>query len=175
MKPESTIRVPLYDQPRGYRDIDPKATQGAVLGENVFNPDGSLVTIAQFAGPALPPGSFPSTTDGLPEGSLNLYYTNARADARVAAGIAAHVAAPDPHTQYALDTDLAAEAALRVSGDAATLAAALAAIAAVPPSFMPTLIAAGDTFTVPANKQGLFAVTIDVQGTLDVVGTLAGV
>lgn len=38
-------------------------------------------------------------TSGLAEGT-NLYYTDARADARVAAGIATHEAAADPHPQY---------------------------------------------------------------------------
>lgn len=40
-----------------------------------------------------------ANTSGLSEGT-NLYYTNARADARVAIGIAAHEAAADPHPQY---------------------------------------------------------------------------
>ena len=40
-----------------------------------------------------------ANTSGLAEGT-NLYYTNARADARVAAGIASHEAAADPHPQY---------------------------------------------------------------------------
>jgi len=35
---------------------------------------------------------------------------------------------------------------------------------------MPYLIPVGETFTVPINKQGLFALTIDVQGTLVVDG-----
>lgn len=50
-----------------------------------------------------------ASTTGLAEGS-NLYYTQARADARVSAGIAAHVALPDPHAQYALESSLAAVA-----------------------------------------------------------------
>lgn len=42
------------------------------------------------------------TTDGLAEGSSNRYFTDARADARVAEGIGTHEAAPDPHPQYVL-------------------------------------------------------------------------
>jgi hypothetical protein len=44
------------------------------------------------------------STTTLPEGT-NLYYTDGRADARVAIGIAAHVAAGDPHTQYLKESD----------------------------------------------------------------------
>src|SRR5690625_878703 len=44
-------------------------------------------------------GTSEATTDDLPEGS-NLYFTDERADARVDAGIAEHVAQPDPHPQY---------------------------------------------------------------------------
>lgn len=44
------------------------------------------------------------STSDLAEGS-NLYYTNARADARVAIGIAAHESDPDPHPQYTDDTE----------------------------------------------------------------------
>ncbi|WP_313319529.1 tail fiber domain-containing protein [Stenotrophomonas sp.] len=44
-------------------------------------------------------GTSEATTSDLAEGG-NLYYTNARADARAAVAIAAHVAAADPHSQY---------------------------------------------------------------------------
>lgn len=50
-------------------------------------------------------GTSAATTSDLPEGG-NLYYTNARADSRVAIGISDHVAAPDPHTQYILSNEL---------------------------------------------------------------------
>lgn len=42
-------------------------------------------------------------------------------------------------------------------------------------SIVPTLIASGDKFTVPAGKQMLFAVPIDVQGILEVNGMLVEV
>ncbi len=41
-----------------------------------------------------------ATTDDLGEGGANLYFTDARAYAKVSAGIAAHVAEADPHPQY---------------------------------------------------------------------------
>lgn len=50
-----------------------------------------------------------ANTSGLAEGT-NLYYTNARADARVAAGIATHEAASDPHPQYTTAAEAAAAA-----------------------------------------------------------------
>ena len=39
-------------------------------------------------------------------------------------------------------------------------------------SYTPTLIDTGETFTVPANKQVLYALTITVAGTLAVHGSL---
>lgn len=39
-------------------------------------------------------------TDNVKEGVSNLFFTNARADARAGAVVATHVAAGDPHTQY---------------------------------------------------------------------------
>lgn len=44
-----------------------------------------------------------------------------------------------------------------------------------PGGFVPTYIAPTETFTVPANRQALYAVTIDNEGTLDVIGTLVAV
>lgn len=48
-------------------------------------------------------GTSAATTDDLAEGATNLYYTDARADARVAV----HTAEPDPHPQYVLASSLA--------------------------------------------------------------------
>lgn len=42
-------------------------------------------------------------------------------------------------------------------------------------SFVPTYIGPAETFTVPADRQALWAVPIDCDGTLDVVGTLVEV
>ncbi|GHH56106.1 hypothetical protein [[Pseudomonas] boreopolis] len=50
------------------------------------------------------------TTDDLPEGGANLYFTDARADSRVGVGIANHVANPDPHPQYTTVEEAAAAA-----------------------------------------------------------------
>lgn len=50
-----------------------------------------------------------ASTDDLPEGD-QLYFTDTRADARVAAGIADHVAESDPHPQYTTATEAAAAA-----------------------------------------------------------------
>ncbi|MNM93938.1 hypothetical protein D3C81_1063260 [compost metagenome] len=45
-------------------------------------------------------GTSAATTDDLGEGTDNLYYTDAQADARAAVAVAAHVAEADPHAQY---------------------------------------------------------------------------
>lgn len=62
-------------------------------------------------------GGGPSTTDDLPEGSTNLYYTNTRADAR----IAAHVALSDPHSQYMTEPETAADVDSAISVHAALI------------------------------------------------------
>lgn len=86
MKSGRTLRVPIHGK-NGFRDINPDATEGATLGVNLFNPDGSLVTLGQFN---VTPGqgigssySGPTNTDGLPEGLTNFYFTDARAQAAV--------------------------------------------------------------------------------------------
>lgn len=87
-------RVALFGKP-GSIIVDQDATEGAVFGVNLRNADGSLVTAEQFAATGVAIEGI-ATTDALPEGTRNLYYTDARADAR----IAVHVALSDPHTQY---------------------------------------------------------------------------
>jgi len=39
-------------------------------------------------------------------------------------------------------------------------------------ALVPTFIASGDTYTVPANRQALFATNIDNEGILDLEGVL---
>lgn len=39
-------------------------------------------------------------------------------------------------------------------------------------AMVPTFIASGDTFTVPVNRQALFAANIDNEGIIDAVGIL---
>lgn len=68
-----------------------------------------------------------------------------------------HEEAADPHPQYATDSDLSE------------------AIAGIPPGFMPTKIASGSTFTIPAEKQALFAFPISCEGILVVDGMLVEV
>jgi hypothetical protein len=73
--------------------IDADATVGAVLGQNLFNADGSLVTLNQLAAAiaaVLTPSTSGSlTTDRVAEGLLNLYFTVKRDLDAVAAAIAA--------------------------------------------------------------------------------------
>lgn len=94
------VRVAIYGTPNKLAFIDPNATDGAVIGRNVWieDPEGSntfrlfdpttdvivsneSVTTLQTAG-----SGDDLTTDSVPEGVVNLYYT----DARVAAWFAAH-------------------------------------------------------------------------------------
>jgi hypothetical protein len=67
-----------------------------------FYYDEALGDMYFWNGSAYELGGGPANTDSLAEGSNNLYFTNARADAR----IAIHTAEPDPHGQYALESQL---------------------------------------------------------------------
>ncbi|WP_099604470.1 hypothetical protein [Stenotrophomonas maltophilia] len=44
-------RVPLHQNPRGFVDVDPDATNGAQVGVNLLGPDGQLLTAAQVINP----------------------------------------------------------------------------------------------------------------------------
>lgn len=79
------------------------------------------------AAPITNPDLASANTSGLAEGS-NLYYTNARADARVAIGIAAHAAAPDPHPQYLTQAEGDARYALSGAGLVLTASGAISAL-----------------------------------------------
>lgn len=91
-RPTRKVKVALHGQP-GSATINPNATEGAVLGVNLRNEDGSLVTLEQLGATSSDstPDS-PTTTDSVPEGSSNLYYTDVRADARIAAAMPAIMA-----------------------------------------------------------------------------------
>ena len=67
------------------------------------------------------------STDDLSEGTSNLYYTDARADARVNSGISTHESAANPHSQYAQSSSLAAVATTGSYGDLANTADSIGA------------------------------------------------
>ncbi|NII54413.1 hypothetical protein [Luteibacter sp. SG786] len=75
------VKVPLFGNPGKSATIDAEATNGATVGKNLFNADGSLVTTAQLSGGAstTSSGSDLGTSDDLDEGSYNLYFTARRA------------------------------------------------------------------------------------------------
>ncbi|MEW2849798.1 hypothetical protein [Stenotrophomonas maltophilia] len=58
-------RVPLHQNPRGFVDVDPDATNGAQVGVNLLGPDGQILTAAQVINPTTGgsggPGSIAST------------------------------------------------------------------------------------------------------------------
>lgn len=58
-------RVPLHQNPRGFVDVDPDATNGAQVGVNLRGPDGQILTAAQVINPTTGgsggPGSIAST------------------------------------------------------------------------------------------------------------------
>ena len=42
------VRVPLHNKPQSFAVVDDGATRGAVLGQTLYNPDGSVVTLDQL-------------------------------------------------------------------------------------------------------------------------------
>src|SRR5690349_2794489 len=98
--PVKRVRVALAGR-AGHVDVEQGATAGATLGVNLYNEDGTLVTLEQIAAEIVSAvftlseaggSTSPGTTDALPEGTSNLYYTDARADARIAAAMPAVMA-----------------------------------------------------------------------------------
>lgn len=75
------VKVPLFGNPGKSATIDAEATNGAVVGKNLFNADGSLVNASQLSGGSSAPVSSNDlgTSDDLDEGSYNLYFTGRRA------------------------------------------------------------------------------------------------
>lgn len=81
-----TFRVPLADNLRKSVTVNPKATEGAVLGVNLTDADGKPYTVDQIVNPKAPDPNQPvvadlseNTTDDLEEGAENLYFTDERA------------------------------------------------------------------------------------------------
>lgn len=150
-------------------------------------------------------GTAAATTDDLGEGAANLYYTDARADVRVAAGVSAHEAAADPHPQYTTAAEAAAAAPVQSvntqtgavtltaadvgadpSGTAAGAVTAHEAAANPHPQYaldasitgpVPTRIAAGQTYTVPADTQVLWTLPIELEAdaSIEALGDLVQV
>lgn len=54
-------RVPLHQNPRGFVDVDPDATNGAQVGVNLRGPDGQILTAAQVINPTASDSGGPSS------------------------------------------------------------------------------------------------------------------
>lgn len=54
-------RVPLHQNPRGYVDVDPDATDGAQVGVNLRGPDGQILTAEQVINPTTGGSGGPSS------------------------------------------------------------------------------------------------------------------
>lgn len=54
-------RVPLHQNPRGFVDVDPDATEGAQVGVNLRGPDGQILTAAQVINPTTSGSGGPGT------------------------------------------------------------------------------------------------------------------
>jgi hypothetical protein len=132
-----THRVPQWSKPNAYVTVQQGATAGATIGVNVRLQDGSLYVPASGAS-----STGPRTTDYLPEGRSNLYYTGTRVYAKVKTIIQAG-------DNIALEWDDEAQT-VTISATGGY-------------SGVPYFIPAGDTFTVPDNIQALFHLPIDLE------------
>lgn len=133
-----TFRVQQWGKPNSYVEVEQGATFGAVIGRNVFTPNGMLYS----------PGDAGSdtrlrTTDNLPEGRFNLYHTPGRVYAKVRTTILA-----GDGISLAWDDN----------AQTVTISAAGGGYSGVP-YFIP----AGQTFTVPGNIQALFHLPIELE------------
>ncbi len=97
--------VPNGKAPQFYQNFSlfPSSGESGVIYVDIDNKEEYLWTGSMyelFAG-----GGAGGDTDTVPEGVVNLYYTNARADAR----IAIHSGLADPHPQYTTSAEVSAE------------------------------------------------------------------
>ena len=197
------FKVPIFGASNKFAWLNEKATEGAQVGVNLLGPDGKLVSADAWqkllAGGTQAPSSGPNTTDDVNEGRFNLYFTKQRARDAVGEILAnsANVTlayAGNPKTIKAdlTDVSLSAGGALKKYGfdakgrlakaddattddltegeahlyytDARAQAACLA----------PTRVAAGQSWTLPADMQAAIHAPILLEGDaeLHIEGTL---
>lgn len=156
------VRVPVWGKAQGHVTVNTEATKGAVVGETLFNADGTLYMPPEATQPAGTTKTLWSLLVNLPAIVTSL--VNLATDGFVRKSGSNLTASPIVNADLSgANTDGLAEAGnLYFTTDRA----AQAAIA-------PTLVAA--TFTVPTGKQTLFALPIEVDGTLEVDGALVEV
>jgi len=80
----SIVSVPLFGNPMKQVKLDSKATEGAVVGVNLFAADGTVYTLDQILNSKVTTSGITNlsgfTSDDLQEGQFNLYFTNRRAE-----------------------------------------------------------------------------------------------
>lgn len=138
--PKRTFKVPLLDQPLKSVTVEDGATKGAVLGVNLYDQDGNLVTAASIGASSGTTKVYPTTIVAAVWGGitgdlndqLDLKAQQNAQDAALAAEAATRAAddvtlaaaiATEASARAAADT---AESAARIAGDAASVATAAA-------------------------------------------------
>jgi hypothetical protein len=132
-----THRVQQWCKPSAYVVVEQGATVGATVGVDLRNRDGSLYVPGSGG-----ESSTIKTTDFLPEGRVNLYYTPARVYAKVKT-----IIQPGAGVSIVWDDD-AQTGTISAGGGF---------------SGVPYFIPAGQTFTVLENIQALFHLPIDLE------------
>lgn len=131
-----THRVAQWCKPNAYVTVEQGATVGATVGVDLRNADGSLYV----------PGDGSTTdrlrtTDGLPEGAFNLYFTASRVYAKV-------------------KTIIQAGDGIELVWDDGAQTVVISASGGVG---VPYFIPSGQTFLVPESIQALFHLPIDLE------------
>lgn len=87
-RPPKTVTVELAGFTGKRVVLNANATEGATVGVDLFAPDGSLVNWSDILNPATstPASASAETTDELPEGLTNLYFTKPRVATALAPG-----------------------------------------------------------------------------------------
>ena len=154
-------KVQLWQSPRGYATVEDGATKGATFGLNLWWPDGSLVKQSDFtnAGAPVQQGTpsqtlwslvlqIPATVKALAAATGSGFYNSSGVFRSVAAGEVTF----NPTTSGLSSTDVQAAIDEIAAGGGV-------------PYFIPD----GKTFSVAANKQALFAIPIELDGTASLV------
>lgn len=178
------VRVPVFGTvgKSVVIDLDPKA----IFGKNVYASDGkTLVNLADLLGGTTVQGSDVETSDDVDEGIFNLFFTDARAVAAVAAALAASgniTLAYDPDTNE-ITADLKPTGVtagnygdgtnvptLTVDANGRITAAGQVTVAAA----APLVVNDGEVSTIPANRQMLWTDPIELlgSGSLEIDGAL---
>lgn len=182
-----SARVQLFGFTGKYATVNLDATEGATVGLNLRWADGTLVTEQELRGSSSESPDL-STTDDLDEGRYNLFFTDRRAQDAVGA-----ILADSSDIDFSYNPGTSISATLtdtgvaggsygdeshvpRITVDEKGRVTDIEIIE-IEGGFVPYLVPAGTVFRVPANKQALWTIPIELEGdaSLEIDGALVEV